>query len=161
MKKIKIALLFLLLFSSATALQAKEDLAPDFTLSDLNGRQVSLHNYKGKSAVLLSFWATWCSYCKKEIPHLVELQNQYKGHGLTVLAVNVDPNDTVSTFAKKYGINYPVLLDKPDANGSYVVSALYSIRAIPTVVLVDKQGKVRYWGNRLPDNKLIESVSTS
>ncbi len=63
--------------------------APDFTLKDMNGKDVRLTHYKGK-VVLINFWATWCGPCKYEIPLFVDLQNRYGSQGLSFLGISVD-----------------------------------------------------------------------
>jgi len=83
-----------------------------FRFKDLNGRSVTLSDYKGK-VVLLDFWATWCPPCRKEIPGLIELYNTYKSRGLVVIGVSMDDTDDISDvkhFAAQYKMNYPILL---------------------------------------------------
>ncbi len=112
--------------------------APQFTLPDLEGKDVSLSDFKGK-LVFLNFWATWCPPCRREIPHFVELVNKYGKDGFTVLGVALDPRDfaKVKPFAKEYGINYPVVYDKKR------VSELYGgIGSIPTTFVINRQGKI-------------------
>src|SRR5579871_5619915 len=97
-------------------------LAPAFTLEDVNGKKVSLANYKGK-ALLINFWATWCGPCKIETPWLAELRNKYTSQGFEVLGVDSEGDaakpgsDTwtkdkaaVTKFATQQKVPYPVLL---------------------------------------------------
>jgi thiol-disulfide isomerase/thioredoxin len=82
-----------------------------FTLKDMHGKAVNLEEtFKGK-ALLLNFWATWCTPCKYEIPMLVELQEKYQDKGFTVVGITTDdpPDQDLRTFAATYKINYPVL----------------------------------------------------
>jgi thiol-disulfide isomerase/thioredoxin len=65
--------------------------APDFSLQDLDGKQLDLANYRGR-VVLLDFWATWCTPCRGEIPHFVELQDKYRDRGLQVIGISMDDN---------------------------------------------------------------------
>lgn len=108
-------------------------LAPDFTLLDLNGQQVSLSDFRGKY-VLINFWATWCKYCDAEMP---DLQRLYDGNeDLVVLAVNVqEEKGVVENYIKKGGYDFPVVLDQ---DGQVAIS--YLVSAFPTSYFVDKEG---------------------
>lgn len=118
--------------------KVQTELAPSFTLTSIENKPVSLDDYKGK-VVLLDFWATWCPPCRKGIPDLIALQKRYQGR-LVVIGISVDQPDTkpeVVPFARKMGINYPVVYS--DGN----VDMLYGgIEAIPTSFIIDKEGKV-------------------
>ena len=84
----------------------------NFTFNDMNGKSVTLSDYKGK-VVLLDFWATWCPPCRKEIPGFIELYNTYKSRGLVVIGVSMDDTDDtpdVKRFATQMKMNYPILL---------------------------------------------------
>ena len=82
----------------------------DFTLKDMNGRDVNLASFRGKP-IILNFWATWCGPCKAEIPALVQLVDQYKDQQLTVLGVSVDDSpEDLRRFAAEFKMNYPVLV---------------------------------------------------
>jgi cytochrome c biogenesis protein CcmG/thiol:disulfide interchange protein DsbE len=111
--------------------------APDFTLKDLYGKQVSLSGFKGK-VVLLEFWATWCPPCQASVPGIERLYKSYAGKGLVVLGVSLDEGgwDSVKGFAKESGITYPVLQGDEDVTGKYM------IRSIPALFLVDKDGMI-------------------
>ena len=110
----------------------------DFTMKDLDGKDVTLSSYKGK-VVLLNFWATWCGPCKAEIPGFVELQEKYKDK-LTIVGFSVDDAaDKARAFATEYKMNYPILLglgreDVQDAYGP--------IWGIPASFIISKDGKV-------------------
>lgn len=111
--------------------------APDFTLPDIDGKNVSLTDFSGK-VIILDFWATWCSPCRSEIPHFVELYNTYKDKGLVIIGIDVDSREDSSVlkpFAAKYGITYPLLL------GTEQVENLYGgIQSIPTTFIIDRNG---------------------
>jgi len=113
-------------------------LAPDFTLTTLDGKQVKLSDYRGK-AVLLNFWATWCAPCKEEIPWFMELEKQYAPQGLVVLGVAMDDDgkDSVSKFAREMKIDYTVLLGNDDVADHYG-----GVAGLPTTFYVDRTGKI-------------------
>jgi len=90
-------------------------LAPDFSLNDLNSKKVTLSSFKNKKAVILSFWATWCPYCIKEIPKLKTLHTKFQNRGLEVLSVNIAANDPiyrVIQYAKKRPSPIPCFMIK-------------------------------------------------
>ena len=98
----------------------REKDAPSFTLKSVDGKTVSLADYKGK-AVLLNFWATWCGPCKLEMPWLIEMQKKYASQGFTVLGISEDDSSTkeVSDFMAKMGVDYPVLMYDDQMNKAY------------------------------------------
>lgn len=112
--------------------------APNFTLQTLDGKDVSLADFRGK-AVLVNFWATWCGPCKIETPWLVELQNQYGAQGLQVVGVAMDDSgkDEIAKFAKDMGVNYPVLLGKEAVGDAYG-----GVPALPESFFVGRDGKI-------------------
>lgn len=110
----------------------------DFTLKDLDQKDVTLESFKGK-VVLLNFWATWCGPCKAEIPGFVELQTKFKDD-LVVVGFSVDdPADKARAFADEYKINYPVLLG---LGRDEVQDAYGPIWGIPTSFLIGRDGRV-------------------
>ena len=132
-------------FSVMPKLQEQKDrpAAPDFTLPEPGGSKKSLKDYRGK-VVMLAFWATWCEYCREEIPAIESLYRDYKGKGLEIVAINIkDKRDDALAFIKKNKISYPVLMD-PEGE----VGLLYGAYATPTVYLIDRKGNVlaRQWG---------------
>ena len=99
---------------------------------------MTLSKLKGK-VVLLDFWATWCAPCREAIPHLVNLQKTYEEKGVEVIGMNMDKGDveTVRRFVKSMDIPYAVTITPEE------VSRSYGITALPTTIVVDKEGKVR------------------
>jgi peroxiredoxin len=110
--------------------------APAFTLTDLNGKAVSLADFRGK-VVILDFWATWCPPCKKEIPDFVDLQKSFGAQGVQVVGIALDDLDKVKAFTQQNGINYPVLLGTQDITVKYG-----GIDGIPTTFVIDRKGKI-------------------
>ncbi|MFC1675029.1 TlpA family protein disulfide reductase [Candidatus Omnitrophota bacterium] len=114
------------------------DHAPDFTLQDLDNKPVSLGSFKGEAPVLLFFWASWCPSCRRGFMELSKASADLKEEGLEILAVNIgESNTTVERFIDNFSCNCRVLLDK-DAT----VAGTYKIVGIPTLVLIDKDGRI-------------------
>ncbi|MDX2153527.1 MAG: redoxin domain-containing protein [Bryobacteraceae bacterium] len=112
--------------------------APDFTLKDADGKNVSLADYKGK-VVLLNFWATWCGPCKVEIPWFVEFEKQYKDKGFAVLGVAMDEEgwEIVRPYIQEKKVNYRVLV------GNDSTAELYGgVASLPTTFLIDREGRI-------------------
>jgi peroxiredoxin/outer membrane lipoprotein-sorting protein len=121
-------------FPGVTSLAGNE--AGDFTLKDLEGREFNLKNLRGK-VVLLSFWATWCGPCRLELPQMEKLHQEFKSKGLVVLGVNDEESEIAREFVKSNNYSFPTLSDtKRD------VARLYKISAIPTLIVVDREGKI-------------------
>ena len=113
------------------------DIAPDLKAKDLDGKALSLEQYKGK-VVLLNFWATWCGPCRAEIPSLIRIQEAYKDR-LQIIGMDVDDQDEeqLRAFVKGQGINYPV------AKTSVSVRFAYGgIAALPTMFVINQDNKV-------------------
>jgi cytochrome c biogenesis protein CcmG/thiol:disulfide interchange protein DsbE len=119
-------------------------MAPDFSLQDLSDQKVSLSDFRGK-VVLLDFWATWCPPCRMSIPELVKLQDKYRDDGLEILGISLDdPQDELSRYLKefkeKYKINYRIL-----RFNNKVMQDYFGMEspAIPTMFVIDRDGKIR------------------
>jgi peroxiredoxin len=130
------------LLTAAAALAAAADSsgpAPDFTLNQLSGTPASLSQYKGQ-VVLVNFWATWCGPCQQELPLLDQVYKKYQPAGFTLLGVNVDKDaPAVRALLERKPLSFPVLLDPANA-----VSKAYHVDDMPSSVLIDRKGVIRY-----------------
>ncbi|WP_051291511.1 TlpA disulfide reductase family protein [Fictibacillus gelatini] len=117
------------------------NLAPDFTLTTLQGKKVTLSDFKGKT-VFLNLWASWCGPCRAEMPEMERFYKNYGGKKVEIVAVNLTSSDSTQNaadFAKENGITFPVLLDK---NGR--VGEMYKAFTIPTTYIIDQKGKIKH-----------------
>jgi outer membrane lipoprotein-sorting protein/peroxiredoxin len=111
--------------------------AADFKLSSLDGKEFSLPALRGK-VVLLDFWATWCGPCRKDMPALQKIYAEFRDRGLVMLGMNVgEDKETVSKFLAANPLTYPIALA-----GQMEMLESYSVTAFPTVVLIDREGKI-------------------
>jgi thiol-disulfide isomerase/thioredoxin len=118
--------------------QLMGNLAPDFELPALDGKNLKLSDLRGK-AVLLNFWATYCGPCKIEMPWFVELQKQYGPEGFQIVGVAMDDASTedIAKFSKEMGVNYPILLGQESVGQSYG-----GVSVLPTTFFLDRDGKL-------------------
>jgi len=116
----------------------KGQAASDFTLTNMQGQQVTLSSLQGQ-VVVLNFWATWCPPCIEEMPSMEMLYRKYKDQGLVILAVNTeeDGKELVENFLKKTPYSFPILLD-PEAD----VQNQFNIFRLPETVVIDRNGIV-------------------
>jgi peroxiredoxin len=113
--------------------------APDFTLHSLGGSNLRLKEQRGQ-VVMLNFWASWCGPCREEMPLLDHLYEKYHASGFQLLGVNVDEDVHNATgVSSKLGLHFPVLLDTEKR-----VARLYDLNTMPSTVLIDRDGRVRY-----------------
>ena len=129
--------------------------APEFALRDLAGHPVSLADYRGK-AVLINFWATWCTPCQVEMPWFISLQQKYASQGFTVLGVDKDyPEDLpkVPGFARKMNLNYPVLYGNEKTYAEYGCCDYLPM----SYYYVDRAGTVRIATIGLGERDTVES----
>ena len=105
----------------------------------MTGPNLRLGEQRGR-VVMVNFWATWCGPCREEMPQLNRLYERYKSAGFVLLGVNVDDDShKAADVAAKLGVTFPVLLDSDK-----IVSKLYDLSTMPSTVIIDRDGKVRY-----------------
>ncbi len=113
--------------------------APDFTLTSLNGDVTTLSSFKGKQ-VLLSFWATWCNPCVFEMPYIQEIYDEYSPQGLILLTIaSWEDRNTVQEFITQNQFTFPVLIDYPDKDAAYK----YQVRTIPATFIISEKGTIK------------------
>lgn len=129
-----------LLSMASTALAVNvDDMAPDFTLKRLDGTNLRLQELRGQ-VVLVNFWASWCGPCLQEMPLLDRMHQRYRDAGFAVLGVNVEGEEKPAReVAGETGVTFPVLID-----AGQKVSERYALEAMPSSVVIDRDGVVRY-----------------
>lgn len=116
-----------------------EGAASDFTLKSKNGGNIRLQDLRGE-VVMLNFWASWCGPCRQEMPLMDEIYKNYKDLGFTILAVNVDEDSAdADRFLASVPVSFPVVYDNQSK-----VSEMYNVDAMPTTVLIDRDGNKRF-----------------
>ena len=115
--------------------------APDFALRELHGQEVKLSGYRGRKTVVVSFWASWCVPCRLEMPSLEAFYQKNRDRDVELLAVSIDQNPRAAQqYAQENKLPFPVLLDEDSKTADS-----YNVEGIPTLFVVDKQGKVRFF----------------
>jgi peroxiredoxin len=113
--------------------------APDFALAARDGGQVTLAELEGQ-VVMLNFWATWCGPCRQEMPHLEALYQRYSDLGFMLLGVNVEEDSSgADKFLRETPVTFPILFDPKSE-----VSKKYDVIAMPSTVLIDRAGNMRF-----------------
>ena len=140
-KLLKHLLLSLILVAMASISYAEEisGKAENFTLKSSAGKNLKLSEYRGQ-VVMLNFWASWCAPCRQEMPLLEDLYKKYNKLGFTLLGVNVEEDSNKAlTLLRSIRVSFPILLDNKN-----IVSKLYKVSAMPTTVIIDRDGNLRY-----------------
>ncbi|MCW8832329.1 MAG: TlpA family protein disulfide reductase [Colwellia sp.] len=139
--RVLIKIIAIVLFSSslkAAALDIGQQ-APDFTLKSTQGKNLNLAEQRGQ-IIVINFWASWCGPCRKEMPILQSFHSKYNNLGVSVWGVNVEQeNQAGQDFLADLDLSFPIFFDS-----SNKISANYQVEAMPTTVIVDRDGKVRY-----------------
>lgn len=124
--------------------------AADFSLGSLDqDRDFTLKDFKGKPMIMF-FFTTWCPYCVKRLPELSKNKNMYKKQQIQLLAINIgESRRKVKSFVDDKNLSLDILLDE-----SSKTATRYGVVGVPTYVLIDSEGIIRYKGNDLPRNYL-------
>ena len=150
-KKILSVIVIVLIFSfipiaSQAICKKKGEIAPDFTLKDIYGKEVTLSSFRGEKTVLITFWATWCANCWEEIDFIQS--SLKKSEDLVILLINMETRASSEAHLKKIvdaveglKLNFPVLLD---LNLSAYKD--YCIMSLPSTAIIDKEGVIQYSG---------------
>ena len=150
MKEVVLLFCFAVLLSSSGVVIA-EEVAPDFTLTDIDGGEFSLGDFRGK-VVVLDFFATWCGDCVDGIPHLRSLHEDF-GEDLVVISISVSPSsDTVELlqqFRQAHQIEWIVTRD------TVGISDLYDVQIVPTLVIIDREGYIQHRHVDLTDETVL------
>ena len=113
--------------------------APDFTLKSRSGENIKLSELRGE-VVMINFWASWCAPCRQEMPLLEDLYQRYGDMGFTLLGVNVEEDSSqADSLLRDIPVSFPILYDTENT-----VSKLYKVVAMPSTIMVDRDGNMRY-----------------
>jgi peroxiredoxin len=113
--------------------------APGFELNAMGGKQLGLNELRGQ-VVLINFWASWCGPCRTEMPRLDALYRKYKAAGVSLVGINVEPDSAEAlNYLKSTPVTFPILFDTDSK-----VSKLYDVAGMPSTVILDRKGTVRY-----------------
>jgi cytochrome c biogenesis protein CcmG/thiol:disulfide interchange protein DsbE len=144
------------LLAAGTAGAAEPLKAPEFTLDDLDGNAASLGTFTAQGPVVISFWATWCKPCLRELPHMQELYDRYRERGLSVLAISVDSPRSISkvkSFVSGHKYTFTVLLDT-----NKDVAREFNAHLFPYTFVLNRNAEIVYknYGYRPGDEKKVE-----
>jgi peroxiredoxin len=139
-------------------------IAPDFTVLDVEGHPFRLSEEVSRKPVLLLFWSVFCDLCRAEMATLQKAHDKYAGRDLTVVAVAVDGEplrNTIGGFARQEGYTFKVLVDELDAMERWKVADPYGVAVTPTLLLLEKGGKVLLRkGGKIREDELEKAVSS-
>lgn len=130
-------------------------IAPDISVTTLDGETVTLSDLKGKR-VVLDFWATWCPPCVKEIPHFIRLTEEYPDDELVIVGLSDEDAETVQSFYEEHGINYAIAAEVSNLPPPY-----NEITAIPTTFFIDRNGVIQFIVEGYEDHDTLRELATS
>ena len=136
--RISFVIVFAVFLGPASAVAS--EIAPDFTLRDIDGKEVKLSTFKGK-VVMVNFWATWCGPCKIEMPHLDKMDREFQDQGFEVISISTDDAraaSKVKPLIKRGGYGFTVLLDKDTT----VVAQYNPAKTLPYNALIGRDGRI-------------------
>ena len=113
---------------------------PEITLADRDGKPRALSEWDGK-ALVINFWATWCAPCRREIPMLNSLANEYRGQGVEVIGIAVDFREDVLEYLQKMPIDYTVLIGEQDGMDAARAFGMETI-GLPFTAFTDSKGRI-------------------
>lgn len=129
----------LIAVSSLSVAAVDKTAAPDFTLKSHSGENIKLSELRGQ-VVMINFWASWCGPCRQEMPLLEALHARYEPLGFTLLGVNVEEDSRKArSMLDELSVSFPILFDNENK-----VSKQYDVIAMPSTVIVDRDGNIRY-----------------
>ena len=153
MAAMTLSLLLLSCKDGVTAIGKPSEAALNFRLKTVDGRTLGPKDFRGQ-VVVVDFWATWCLPCHVQARILEPIHKEYKGKGVQFLAANVGEDEsTVRSFLKSKPIPYPVLLDPEDK-----VSTQLGVLQLPTLMVIDKTGKVSYFDAGIADAPTVRKI---
>ena len=130
--------------------------APTFNVTSVDGKPIDLAQYKG-NVIIINFWATWCDPCIQEFPNAKKLYTKFKDKGVQFIGVSLDDDiEDLRGFVKQFEVGWPQIFDGKRWQGA--IPGLYHIQAIPTMVLLDRESKVRYVGS---DTEAVTRIVTT
>jgi peroxiredoxin len=141
------------LFAAQPLRTETPEIATNFTLLDLENKEFSLSDFKGKP-VILFFWTTWCPYCRGELKQLNTMHAQFLRDGVELVAINIEePAAKVQRFMGSYPFSYRVLLDT-DAK----VAGAFGVLGVPTYILINKEGCIVFNSNYFPQKEYNDLI---
>ena len=150
-KKYLVVISFLFVFLlpiSTMAISLNHTIKPFSGQEITSGKSMDMNDIIGEKPVMIIFWASWCPTCKKEVPKINQLVEKYRDMGMAFIGINVGFNDSVKraqAFMDQTKMQYPVIFDKGG-----LVSKQFSISGVPTVIVADRKGVVKFKNYGLP-----------